>query len=315
VDATEVLDTAYYLPAERFSYADVFDPECQAQMRAKIRAMCDRSRQNENLIGYYWTDTPHWDLALAREKRGIDWVSYIRGLGGTAPGKLEYVAFLQRRYEGDLTALNQVYGLRALEFDDLLDHDFKDLDLDRAHVAQDDREFLRLIARTYYRIVGEANRDYDPGHLVLGEKYIDVDCPENVLREALPYIDVLSIQPCPPVFDGALFDRLYEITGKPIIVCDHQSSFATEEYPETMWPQLESEEAVGKAYAQYLRDAFAKPYILGYHRCQYIDRFVPRLGILKQGLIREDETPYATLVAHVQHANRQILRRFYSEQV
>ena len=79
-----------------------------------------------------------------------------------------------------------------------------------------------------------------------------------------------------------------------------------------MWPQLGSEEAAGKAYARYLQDAFSRPYIIGYHRCQYIDRFVPRLGILKQGLIREDETPYATLIAYVRQANREIQRRFYS---
>jgi hypothetical protein len=313
VDATEVLDTAFYLPRAKFAYADVFDPECQAQMRARIRAMCDRSRHNRNLIGYYWTDTPHWDLALARERRGIDWVSYIRGLDGKAPGKAEYVAFLKCRYEGDLSVLKRAYGLQADAFDDLLGHDFRDLELEQEQVAQDDQEFLRLIARTYYQVVGTANREYDTDHLVLGEKYIDIDCPENVLCEALPYIDVLSIQPCQPVFDETLFDRLHEATGKPIIVCDHQSSFATVDYPKTMWPQLESEEAVGKAYVRYLQDAFAKPYILGYHRCQYIDRFVPRLGILKQGLIREDESPYATLVAYVQQANHEIHRRFHSE--
>ena len=54
---------------------------------------------------------------------------------------------------------------------------------------------------------------------------------------------------------------------------DHQCSFPTAQYDKTMWKQLESEAAVAQMYRDYLAAATAKPYIIGYHRCQYIDRF------------------------------------------
>ena len=61
-----------------------------------------------------------------------------------------------------------------------------------------------------------------------------------------------------------------------------------------MWQQLESEEAV-VAYEQYLNDAFKKV-ILGYQRCQYIDRFADGAGMLKQGIV-QDGTAYKTLIS------------------
>jgi hypothetical protein len=50
-------------------------------------------------------------------------------------------------------------------------------------------------------------------------------------------------------------------------------------------------------------EAFAKPYILGYMRCQYIDRFTPRRNAIKFGLIRHDGTPYNDLVKATKEAN------------
>jgi hypothetical protein len=77
-----------------------------------------------------------------------------------------------------------------------------------------------------------------------------------------------------------------------------------------MWQQLESEEAVGVAYEQYLNDAFQKSYILGYQRCQYIDRYADRAGMLKQGIVREDGTAYKTLTQAIRQANLLALERF-----
>ena len=41
-------------------------------------------------------------------------------------------------------------------------------------------------------------------------------------------------------------------------------------------------------------------------RCQYIDRFSPRRGAIKLGLLRDDGTPYAQLVAATLHANVEV---------
>jgi len=92
------------------------------------------------------------------------------------------------------------------------------------------------------------------------------------------------------------------------MICDHQRSFYTDEYPKTMWQQLPSQEKAGKSYKDYLNAALSKPYILGYNRCQYISREVG--NVLKQGLLDIYGNPYETLVECITITNKELIKRF-----
>ena len=81
---------ANYMSNEQFEYCDVFDPVVQQKMREVIQYEIGKQAGNSTLIGYYWTDTPQWNLERARKKRGTDWVSMIRKLPPGAPGKMRY---------------------------------------------------------------------------------------------------------------------------------------------------------------------------------------------------------------------------------
>lgn len=176
-------------------------------------------------------------------------------------------------------------------------------------VHRDDYEFLRLIAREYYRVAGEAMEREDRRHLVFGDRYMLGDLPIEVLEEALPWIDIVAVQPFQVRFEREAFDRVYRLSRKPILICDHASNFPTDSFPSTLWPQCATESDTARAYGDYLAEAFERPYIVGYHRCQYIDRAMPDTGALKQGLIREDEPPYETFVDSVDRTNKRIIKR------
>ena len=77
-----------------------------------------------------------------------------------------------------------------------------------------------------------------------------------------------------------------------------------------MWKQLESESAVAEMYRNYVANAVAKPYIIGYHRCQYIDRYNEYPGVLKQGILREDGSAYKVLEAAITSTNASALETF-----
>ncbi len=268
-----------YLSDNEFFYPDVFDPEVQSQKRSQIEWMVKHSK-SKNLIGYYWTDTPQWDLDRSLKTRGTNWVKAIQELPTNAPGKVRYEAYLE--------------------------------ECKSAEIEPSDEGFLRIIAREHYRFIGEVTRELNPNALILGERYLKDDHPDCVLEEAMPYIDVLSIQPGGRVFEAEYFDALYQKYQKPIIICDHQCSFATDVYPDTMWQQLESESAVANMYRDYVQEAFSKPYIIGYQRCQYIDRFVEHPGVLKQGILQEDGNPYEQLASAIKETNTSILKQFNS---
>jgi hypothetical protein len=296
----------YFVPQPR--YPDVFGGYAGA-VRRTVHQMCAPVKSNPNLIGYYWTDTPRWDLDTARRLVNDDWVSAIRRSQAIYPGKQRYVAFLRERHGANPDAFRKLYGM-DLHDPFILHADFAGLPLDDPVVHRDDYDFLRLIAREYYRGAGEAMEREDRKHLVFGDRYMLTDMPTEVLEEALPWIDAVAVQPYEARFEKARFDRVYRIARKPILICDHAVSFPTARYPETGWPKCANEADAARAYQEYLKEAFAQPYMLGYHRCHYMDRFSKSNGVLMQGLVREDSTPYPTLVAGVRRANRAILETF-----
>ena len=53
-----------------------------------------RVKDNPNLIGYYWTDTPMWDLEKSSRRFGINWVDFIKNLPDQSPGKIKYLSNL-----------------------------------------------------------------------------------------------------------------------------------------------------------------------------------------------------------------------------
>jgi hypothetical protein len=317
VSFLNLVPTSRFL-SDKASFPDVFDPEFQRALQMQIERQCRTVRDNPRLLGYMWTDTPLWDSKDARRHVKKDWVSTLRQLSATAQGKIAYVDFLLETHGGDFVKIAQTYGIKATSRAELLAAPFDAVRVDAPAVATDDAQFLRRIARTFYGVAGPAYRKNDPNHLVYGEMYLQGIHPDEVLEEAMPHIDLLLIQPTgnrdakepKDHFPAALFDRLHQTYRKPIIIGDHQFSFATPEFPRTMWFQYPSAAEAAAAYGAFLREATARPYIVGYNRCQVRD-VVESSGLLKQGLLQRSGEPYPDFASQIATFNGQTLDALY----
>jgi len=256
-------------PDSRFGFRDVFDPDFLAELEESIRRIVEPQRENPNLIGYFWTDVPLWE----RERDGESWLSFYRSLPAESAG-----GEIWRKWkEGNPDA--------------------------------DEIDFLAVIARQLYSQAHAMIRKYDKNHLIFGDRWHEIDMPAHVVRESLPYIDAIAIQPTSPEFNHEFFERVYEETGKPIYIADHVSSFATEEHPVTMGQKAKNAEDYVAYYERYVTTALSRPYLIGFNKCQFQDQ-VGSGGMLKQGLLRLNARPYPT-VEGVASANRKALELAY----
>ncbi len=205
---------------------------------------------------------------------GTNWVEFTRQVPAGAPGRKAYDKFLSS-WTGE-------------------DHQARDL------------EFLRLIAREYFRVVGEANRKYAPGQLVFGDRFAFNTIEPVVFKEMLPYIDAIAIQ---PPFRGDLFpwekyDEIYALTGKPILLCDFAVRFKDGDKDIRVWkPAADSVEA-GNQYADYIRAALETDYIIGSFWCNPVDtpKGFGNPGV-KQGFFGENLTERPGLAESVKAIN------------
>lgn len=288
-----------------YQFPDVFDPAWADEVTERIRRIAGETRNDPMLVGYFWTDTPTWDLHKTRAIRGTDWVSAIRCLPAGSPGRDAYAAFLGKRYSDRLAELNSIYGLRLSSLRELATGSLEAIAIGRHRVHDDDEAFLALIAERFYNIVGSAQRGADPNHLVFGDRYLAGDAPSCVLKAAKPWIDAVAVQPgdrYSPLFPASTefpaeeIGKLHQVTGKPVLICDHAISFPTRTQPRTIFEQMPHETAAATATVEFLHDAFSRAYVVGYLRCQYIDR-PARFGRgLRQGLLRPDGRPRELIV-------------------
>ncbi len=259
-----------WMPEERFAFQDVFDPGYLAQLEKSVRSIVEPQSENAMLIGYFWTDIPLWQ----RKRSGQDWISFYKALPEDSAGAKVWQNWKEK------------------------------------HPDTSESDFLAVIAKQLYSKAHEFLRRYDTNHLVFGDRYHEIDMPDIVVREALPYIDAVAIQPTSREFNLAFFDSVYKKYGKPIYIADHVSSFATPEHPVTMAQAAKDAESYVAYYERYVTAALSCPYIIGYNKCQYQDQPAP--GMLKQGLLQVSEQPYPT-VEGIKAANLKALQRVYSE--
>jgi len=181
-----------------------------------------------------------------------------------------------------------------------------------SHPEKAEEAFIALIARQLYARGYEYLRKYDSNHLVFGDRYFEEDIPDIVVREALLYIDAIAIQPTSREFNHEFFDRLYSAYKKPIYIADHVSSWATEEHPVTMGQAAKDPESYMDYYERYVTTAFSQAYLIGFNKCQYQDQIV-RGGMLKQGLLKLDGTPYLETIPGITRANQKALSKAYGD--
>ena len=227
-----------YRDTKSFHFIDIFDPEEQKRLKGEVKANCEKSLRNpENVIGYCWTDLGAWPL---NNSTGKNWVNFIRSLPADAPG--------QRAYQ---------------EFEKAWDND---------GTTSQDEAFLRFIAREYFRIVGTANRKYDPDHLIFGDRFSFQTFNPAIAKEMLPYVDAIAIQPYfMESFPQQKLDEIHRCTGKPILLCDFAIRFQDGAKNISAWKLAEDSVAAEKAYAEYVKAALKTSYILGVFWCNPVD--------------------------------------------
>ena len=183
---------SYYRGKNGVQFLGVFDPKVESRLEAGVKAYCRiNAKTSNNVIGYCWTDLGSWPL---ENPAGKNWVDFIRNLPPDAPGQKAYQSFIER-WDGE--------GGKAR-----------------------DQAFLRLIAREYFRIIGEAQRKHAPHHLVFGDRFAFNTVDPEVVKEMLPYVDGIAIQ---PPFHGQFpkekFDEIHKLTQKPVLICDFAIRF------------------------------------------------------------------------------------------
>lgn len=275
---------------------DVYSPEFP-QVAQQLANQAGIPRTGDHaLIGYFSDNELRW---------GADWrgkqsmLEMYLAMPPSSPGHLHAVRFLRDRYNDSLRALARAWGIhRPKSFDQLRSGR-------TAAYRADAGIFLGLVAARYFQVCANAIHQADPNHLYLGARF-SLPLPRPV-AEAARIADVVSVNiyardPRPVV------ERLYRLTGKPILVTEFAFRAENSGLPNTRGagPKVPNQAARGAAYRQFVTDLESLPEAIGYHWFEWADE--PAAGRFdgensNYGLVNSHDQPYHVFIQAVRQAN------------
>lgn len=253
------------------TFTDVFSEHFLETADKVAKERCKSLADNPYLIGYFTDNELKWNNPWFDISKSL--LDFYLTLPEEAAGKKELVNFLKLRYTG-ITGLNNSWGTNFAGFDDILK--IKALNKEKkfiGNIEKDSKSFLSRVAVQYFKVCSEAIKRYDPNHLNLGCRFC-FQAPDEVVEAMKDYVDAVSYNyydwsPC-----AALARKMYEITGKPIILTEFSFKANDSGLPNTKGAgkPVDSQEDRAAYYDYFVTTLIKQPYMIGYHWFQYIDQ-------------------------------------------
>ena len=306
-------------PPSKLHFPDPWAPNTQKRMHARITAKCEAVQPHRhNLIGYIWTDMPSYDIRAVKARGAKDWVSTLRCLPSPSDaGRRFYSRWLRdtvcpvgsppscicKRYGLDLSLCLSWDGLELCSVNNSA----------TPTAMKDDYQFLPRIAEQVYTVANASVAVCDPEALVLTDTFHgwgNALEPDNVLAVAAKFAGALSLQPGGGAYDKSMYERVHSQFGRPIFMADAGMAFPIQNYSQYIWNEFSSQRDAAAVYAADVVGAAQSGYMIGFNKCQLIDRVVDQahgVGPLKVGLLNFNGTPHQPLTSLIAAANHEAI--------
>jgi len=287
---------------------DVFSDSFESFVKEFAASKCSRVRGDPNLLGYFIDNEVRWGPDWRSDKHLLD--EFLL-MPREAAGKNIAVETLLEAFNNDISLLNMVLDTSISSRDELLDYTggLKESPMtDRARVL-----FVEKYAERYFSITTSILRNYDPDHLILGNRIAGLPSTEESLvafRIMSKYVDVISINiynlRSPPVSD---LRKLYRAAGKPFLITEYSFRARDSGLPNTRGAGLivDTQRERALLIEEFITELIREPYIIGYHWFQYMDQ--PAEGRFDGensnfGLVTISDEPYSEVVEAFKRVNR-----------
>ncbi len=133
----------------------------------------------------------------------------------------------------------------------------------------------------FYQVVIAAIRKYDKNHLLLGTRFEAPNRSDLDIRMVGKHCDVISVNYYDYPHDRAALQRLYDLSGKPVIIGEFTSAAKENGITNSKYWKgslFENQRDRAKGYERYASEIAELPFIVGAHFFMFTDRNEPKLN-------------------------------------
>ncbi len=160
----------------------------------------------------------------------------------------------------------------------------------------------------FISVVDAAIKKYDPNHLNLGLRF-GGSAPVEIIKASKNYFDVFSINIYGYVCNPKEIQRIYDLTGLPIIIGEFHFGTPGRGLAPGL-AQTKNQEERGVAYRYYVENAAAHPAVIGTHWFQWLDQ--PSTGRndgenYNIGMVDVTDRPYKEFIEAVKETHKRLM--------
>lgn len=284
---------------------DVFDESARKRIHDSLLAQILPHLRDPDIVG--------WSIGNESEEIiSPDEIADILAANAQSPAKQALVNYaLQRIYGGDIARLASSWQVAATSTADIL------ASVDCQPPAEDAEALREFYADRYYACLYDTVKSIDPNHLYFGSWILPgawIGSSDWYLMAS--HADALGYDCYSAQFAPADLNVLLSSIGKPVFCGefsfppDYDGSRGFGRFVTS----VETEDAAGQAYEQWMKEAAQSPYVIGAGWFQYIDEPVSGRGPGQGadavygenyafGLYTQQDQPHWTLLSYMRRAN------------
>jgi agarase len=248
---------------------DPFDPEFVRRAEITIAVIADEIQGSPWCVGVFVDNEKSWGFpeGTVVQRYGI----IIDGLSKSAddsPAKAAFTGILRDKYDS-VEALNETWDTafaswKEVEAGIVLEH-YNDA------VVADMSTMLEALSEEYFRVVHDALEKYLPNHLYMGVRMASWGMPDETVKAAIKYSDVLSFNIYQEGIQPHAWSFLDEIDLPTIIGEFHIGAISDTGlfHPGLVGAADQADRA--RMYLAYMDSVAALPTMVGAHWFQYVD--------------------------------------------
>lgn len=302
-----VVAVHYGSPSIDYRMPDVFAPEWEANLKARLEKERDTTANDPWNIGYFIDNERNW----GRFPRAAFVALLTLQCPPTAPAKIEFIKDLKTKY-GTIDKLNEGWGTKHASWDALANYREK-VSFDKPankNMETDCGDFGMKFAEKYFSTCRRLLKEVAPKNMYLGVR-LNGHIDPSLIRLQTQYCDVISYNIYDQTPDGRI--KQYDAIDFPFMVTE----WGIDNDPRQS-PFRASKQQVGvgvkkprtDVLVNYARQAITNPKLVGAHFFQYRDQPIsgrPDGEGLLRGFVNVADTPNFELI----QANRRLGYEMY----
>jgi hypothetical protein len=278
IDLAKKSKVPYVIPLRGFpstkvqlyrDFPDVYAEEYHTNA-VQFAKQLEAYKNDPYLVGYFLSNEPKWaftPVVMAYDEK-FNLAFEMFGNAQPSDTKKAFIAWLKDHYKNNLESFNKEWNLQLKDFDALETKVFQDRTSLTETSEKEMKEFSRLMADKYIKVVCDEVKKVDSNHLNLGMRYAWIS--NEFLYVAGAYFDVFSINGyffTPP--EGTA--EIYKRSGKPVMIGEFHFGSIDRGLPHPGLKGVANQAARGDAYSYYMEQGIARPEIVGMNYFEWLD--------------------------------------------